>query len=78
MEAARIRNYRQDEFSTRSYDASVQELFSRWQPSAFVVRREIKPRLVQCDNATPGSVVLHFQHPQHLPTQSHLPSFLRV
>jgi hypothetical protein len=66
METLRIPSYRYHEFfcSTGSYDAPVQELFSLLQPNEFMVRRQLRLRLAQCDDATPGPVVLHVRHSQ--------------
>jgi hypothetical protein len=49
------------EFWTGPYDATLQKLFSLWQPDEFVVRRPAKPRLIRCNDVTRGSVMLHFQ-----------------
>jgi hypothetical protein len=77
MEIARIPDYREHDFSTGSYDAPGQQLFSLWQPSEFKVHRHGETRFVQDYDVTLDLLMLHFQYlPQSL-RQSPLVSCLR-
>jgi hypothetical protein len=63
METARIPNHRQHDFSRLGHmTLPFRTFFFLWQPNEFVVRRQVKPRLVRYDDVTPDSVVLYFQH----------------
>jgi hypothetical protein len=79
METARIPKYCHHELLRLDHMTLPSKNFvSLWWPNEFMVSRQVKLRLVQCDDVTPGSAALHIQHSQQLLRQSHSLSFLRV